>query len=148
MASRISNRREAWAGVVFIAFAAFILIHVHDYDMGTPTQMGPGFFPTMLAVLLAVLGVATTWRGIRSSVVAPVGPLPLMPLAFVSVGVLMFAALIGSHGLAAAIVALLALSCYGRLRHRPIEVALLCVSLVAVAYVIFILVIQLPVDLW
>jgi hypothetical protein len=144
----VRNRKEAWAGVVFMAFAAFILVQVHDYDMGTPTQMGPGFFPTMLAVLLAVLGAVTTWRGVRSSLAAPVGTLPLMPLAFVSVGALAFAALIGRHGLAAAIVAMLALSCYGRLRQRPLEVAVLCVSLVAVAYVIFILVIQLPVDIW
>jgi hypothetical protein len=148
MRLKIGNAKEICAGVLFLALGVFVLAYARSYAMGTATDMGPGYFPTMLAVLLCCGGLIAIIQGLRAAQHTPIGPWPLVPLAFVVVGVLGFAALIEGHGLFPAVIVLILFACYGRLRHRPIEVAMLCVVLLALAYVVFIYGIDLPLDFW
>ena len=58
----IRNRRDFWSGIMFAALGIALVIFSQEYQMGTPARMGPGFFPTMLGALLALLGLAVVWR--------------------------------------------------------------------------------------
>lgn len=44
-------------GLLLTALGVFVGLYASQYDMGTPARMGPGFFPTILGWILAVLGV-------------------------------------------------------------------------------------------
>lgn len=144
----ICNAKEICAGALFLAFGAFVLLYARAYAMGTATQMGPGYFPTLLALLLCVLGLIAIVQGLRAKQGVRIGPLPLVPLAFVVAGVVGFAALINDHGLAPAVIAVVLLGCYDRLLRRPVEVAVICLALLVLADAIFIYGIQLPIDFW
>jgi hypothetical protein len=144
----IRNPQELLAGVLFLAFGGFVLAYARNYPMGTATQMGPGYFPTVLASLLCALGAINVVKGLRATQVTSIGTWPLVPLAFVIAGVLAFAALITDHGLFPAVIAVLLLGCYDRLFRRPLEVAAICVIMLALAWAVFIYAIDLPIDLW
>jgi hypothetical protein len=62
----IRNQRAFTAGALFLAVAVFYFVMSFNYAQGTPARMGPGFFPKMVSVLLALIGV-----GILVSAVAP-----------------------------------------------------------------------------
>ncbi|HWE73894.1 MAG TPA: tripartite tricarboxylate transporter TctB family protein [Stellaceae bacterium] len=52
-----SHRRDYYAGALMVLVgggAAYVGSH---YQMGSLTQMGPGYFPTALGVVLAIIGI-------------------------------------------------------------------------------------------
>jgi hypothetical protein len=52
-----SHRRDYYAGALMVLVgggAAYVASH---YRMGTLTSMGPGYFPTVLGVVLAIIGI-------------------------------------------------------------------------------------------
>jgi len=55
---RIYNRRDFYAGIMFVLIGAFFGIYAQDYSLGTANRMGPGYFPTLLAGIMLFLGVA------------------------------------------------------------------------------------------
>lgn len=144
----IGNARSVGAGALFLAFGGFVLLSARTYPMGTATEMGPGYFPTLLAGLLCALGVLAIVQGVRSPTTPPIGAWPWRQGGFVIVGVLGFAALIDTHGLVPAVIVLVACGCYDRLLRRPLEVAIITLLLLALTYVVFIYAIELPIDFW
>ena len=52
----IKNKKDFWAGIFFIAFGAGAAAVAQENALGTLSRMGPGFFPTALGVILALLG--------------------------------------------------------------------------------------------
>lgn len=81
------NVKDAASGVIFLVIAAWFAIGTTDLTIGTPLRMGPGFFPLMLAAILALLGViilvqafghtsapmkAVPWRGAFLILGAPI----------------------------------------------------------------------------
>lgn len=54
----IRNQRAFAAGVLFLTVAAFYFFASFNYVTGTAGRMGPGFFPKMVSILLALVSVA------------------------------------------------------------------------------------------
>ena len=63
----IAIRKDVVAGGVITAFAIGFGAISWGYPFGTPTQMGPGFFPLLLSGLLACLGLAVSVQGLVAS---------------------------------------------------------------------------------
>jgi len=55
---KIKNAKDFWAGAMFVAFGLGFAIVARNYPMGSGVRMGPAYFPTVLGLLLAVLGLA------------------------------------------------------------------------------------------
>ena len=55
---RFAQRRDYYAGALIMILGAGAAIVGSRYQIGTLTRMGPGFFPTALGTLLALIGVA------------------------------------------------------------------------------------------
>jgi hypothetical protein len=54
-----SNARIDYAaGSLVVAIGGSVVVLCSDYRMGSLTSMGPGFFPTLLGVILILLGLA------------------------------------------------------------------------------------------
>lgn len=54
---QIKNHRDFWAGILFIVTGLLFMYLSRQYTMGTAAKMGPGYFPTILGGLMAVLGL-------------------------------------------------------------------------------------------
>src|SRR5256886_485675 len=73
---KITNGKDFWAGVMFIAFGLAFMVVAQNYAMGNAVRMGPAYFPTALGGLLAVLGAAVLFRGFVSKISNPLAVFP------------------------------------------------------------------------
>jgi hypothetical protein len=87
-------------GLFFVALAAGFIWFGLDYKLGTPRSMGPGMFPVMGGVLLALLGVALAATSLRNR--ERVTGIAWWPLVATIGSVAVFALLIERTGLAIA----------------------------------------------
>lgn len=55
---RFAQRRDYYAGALIMILGAGAAIVGSRYQIGSLTRMGPGFFPTVLGIILALIGVA------------------------------------------------------------------------------------------
>src|ERR687884_138941 len=60
----IRNQKDFWAGVMFIAFGGFFSGFGTQYTFGSAARMGPGYFPTVLGIVLMILGLIVAINGI------------------------------------------------------------------------------------
>jgi hypothetical protein len=60
--NRVSQRdqQDIIGGLLLTALGVFVAFYAQRYSFGTLARMGPGFFPTVLGILLAVLGALVT----------------------------------------------------------------------------------------
>ena len=109
----IRNQRAFAAGALFLAVAVFYFVMSFNYQQGTAARMGPGFFPKMVSILLALIGV-----GVLLSSVAPRAATErlerwdLKGLLWITGSVALFGFLLPSFGLVIALFALVFFSSY------------------------------------
>lgn len=109
----IRNQRAFAAGALFVAVAVFYFVMSFNYQQGTPARMGPGFFPKMVSILLALLGV-----GVLLGAIAPKAAIEKLEkwdvkgLLWITGSVALFGFLLPTFGLVIALAALIFLSSY------------------------------------
>jgi hypothetical protein len=139
MRLRISKPKDAIAGSIFVAIGGAAWLGSHDFELGTATRMGPGYFPQCLGMLLVVLGAISLLRALGTAEPADTAaPRALTPLLLVLLGVIGFYLLVDRAGLVAAIFVLVAFSCAHQLREHPIQVLLIFVVLASFSVSVFI----------
>ncbi len=90
---KISNGKDFWAGLMFIAFGLGFMFVAQNYAMGNAVRMGPAYFPTVLGGMLAVLGAAVFLRAFVSKIEHPLRVFPFRGWYFlvgVGLGVVAF----------------------------------------------------------
>jgi len=120
----LSESKDFWSGVLFCAAGVAAVGFARGYPMGTTMRMGPGYFPTVLGGLLAVIGLALVARALLRPG-SSVGRLTYNKLALVTLSTMLFGLLLRRLGLAGAIVLLVVVSAYASRRFRwPVALAL------------------------
>ena len=143
---RILRSADGQSGLFFTAFGLIVAIIARQYPVGTPGQMGPGFFPLWLGILLAVVGGVVIVQALRTEQVA----MPrvewraagFVTLAIVAAGVLLLTA-----GLFVAIPVLVVIASLAGRNVRVVRVVVTAVALTAMAYLIFIVGLELRIPL-
>jgi len=145
--TRLLDNRDFLAGLLFIAIGAGGFGIALSYPFGSVQQMGPGFFPRVLGVILVGFGVVTIVRGLRSG--EPVqGGWGWFPLAMLTASLVAFGWLMEHVGLVPSLVALIVSSAYAGREFRWGEVAVLAVAMTLLALAIFIWGLGLPYELF
>ena len=62
MISRIRNVKDFWTGIIYVAVGSLFVFLARDYGMGTSLKMGPAYFPTVLSMLLIIIGIISLVR--------------------------------------------------------------------------------------
>jgi hypothetical protein len=75
---KITNGKDFWAGLMFIAFGVAFMWVSRNYAMGTSVRMGPAYFPMVLGGLLAVLGAVVFFRAFVSKIENPLRVFPFV----------------------------------------------------------------------
>jgi hypothetical protein len=126
------------AGLIFIAFGVGTIVLARDYEIGSALEMGPGYFPAAMGLLLAVLGIAAIVRGVTRKVRDPITRHRVAPLLLVFAGILAFSFLIESAGLIVAAAALIGIACLQNLRSKPLEVIVIYLVLTGFSALVFV----------
>lgn len=149
MTAFIQNHRDFWAGVMFLAIGVAFAVFAQQYDLGTPARMGPGFFPTMLGVLLALLGLAILLRSFGGvGEIVRVGAVGWRPLLLILLSVLVFALALPRLGIVVAIGLLVGISALAAHDFRWKETLISIVVLLTVSWLVFVEGLDLQFPVW
>jgi hypothetical protein len=109
------NGKDFWTGVIYIFVGSAACIISRDYGMGTAVKMGPAYFPTILGVLLIVIGIISVLRSFLKSG-SPIGVVAWKGLVLIVVSTLLFGMIVRGAGLIIALPLLVILSASASVR--------------------------------
>ena len=137
------ERKDFWSGIMLIVVGGGSLLIARNYQFGSSLRMGPGYFPSVLGGILAVLGGIVLFD---SFVIegTPVPKFHFRPLIFILISSLAFAYLLKPLGLVLASAALVFISAYGGHEFKWKEVAILTVVLIIFSVIVFVKGLTLP----
>jgi hypothetical protein len=142
----IGRSKDFWSGVIFLALGCAAVSLGRDHPMGTAMRMGPAYFPTMLGLLLALIGLAVVLRALVKPGLS-VGRISFGKPALVLGATVLFGLLLRSLGLGIALIMLVILSAYASERFRwPVALAL-AVGLAIGSTIIFVRLLGLPIPI-
>jgi Tripartite tricarboxylate transporter TctB family len=141
---RIRNPTDFWTGLLFGGFGLFVAVYAAThYSIGSATRMGPGYFPTCIGALVALLGAVVLILSLRFD-----GPrlprLQLRPALLILAASVAFGYLLKPLGLVLASVVLVVVSAAGGHEFRWREALLLAGALAAFAIGVFVYGLGLP----
>jgi len=146
---RIRNHRDFWAGLMFLVIGAGFALFAQQYALGTPARMGPGFFPTMLGVLLALLGLAILLRAFAGiGEVVRVGAVRWRPLMLILLAVLVFALALPRLGMVISIALLVGIAALAAHDFRWKETLVSIVVLLTLSWLVFVKGLDLQFPVW
>ncbi|WP_430256870.1 tripartite tricarboxylate transporter TctB family protein [Neorhizobium sp. DAR64872/K0K18] len=131
------SRRDVVAGGIFIAIAALFAIQGSRYEFGTATQMGPGFFPVVLAVLLAIFGAFTMIAGFRKVPEAHDDPVSWRALVLVCLALAIFGAGARPLGLVPVVVICTFMSAMASRKNTVFSAGVMALVMAVLCFVIF-----------
>lgn len=153
------SQKDFVSGLMFTAVGTAFAVGATNFDIGGAARMGPGYFPLLLGILLAVLGVIVTLQSFGRGVAEEkIGAIAWRPLVFILAANLAFGVLlvgvpalgIPAFGLIVALYALIIIAGYARPGHQIKESIVLATVLAVGSYFAFVyaLNLQFPVLPW
>ncbi len=134
----IKNKKNWYAGLMFVAWGGAFAAGATEYRMGTAERMGPGYFPFVLGILLAVLGAAVLLGSLgKGGEQEKVERFYWKPTLLILAGILAFALLLDSAGIVVALVALIGISSLASDELKLVESIVNMVILIFGAVAIF-----------
>jgi putative tricarboxylic transport membrane protein len=113
----IRSPKDFWTGLIYVFFGSSAVLIAREYGMGTALRMGPGYFPTVLGFLLALIGIISLVRSFIATG-SPIGGLAFKGLLLVVGSTVVFGFIVRGAGLAIALPALVIMSAYASVRFR------------------------------
>lgn len=154
----IKSQKDFFSGLMFTAAGVAFAVGAQSYTVGSAARMGPGYFPLMLGIILAILGVAITFNAlvVHTEDGDKVGHFVWKPIIFVLGANLAFGILLGGlpsiglppMGLMLAIVVLTFIASLAGDEFKLRDVAILSVVLAIGSYVAFIWLLKLNMPVW
>jgi hypothetical protein len=155
---RIKSQKDFFSGLMFIAIGIAFAWGSTNYTIGEGARMGPGYFPLMLGILLALIGLFVLFESlvVETEDGEKIGKAAWKPLVFIIAANLLFGLLLGglpslhipALGLMVAIVALTFVAALAGEQFKVKEVAVLAVVLAIGCYLAFVLMLNLQFQVW
>lgn len=146
---RVRNHRDLWAGVMFFAIGAGFALLAQQYDVGTAAKMGPGYFPTVLGGLLALLGLIIFLGAFaRGNVELRVDPIGWREIGLILASVALFGAALPTLGIVIALVLLIGVASIASHDFSLRDTLLSIVVLAVFSYLVFVKGLELQFPLW
>lgn len=146
----IKHQRDFVAGLFFLSLAIAGGLLSTKYQMGSAAQMGPGYFPLLLATGLGLLGAAIVIKSFfPTREDGSIGKFHLKPLLIVIGALALFGLLLEALGLVLCTVLLVVVSSLGSPEKKLAkEIAIASVFLAAFSWAVFIKGLGLLIPVW
>ncbi len=155
---KIRSQKDFFSGVMFSAIGVAFGWGALTYNVGTGARMGPGYFPLMLGVVLALLGAVVIFTSlvVETEDGERIGAWAWRPLVYIIGANLLFGILLGglpafkvpAMGMIAAIYALTIIASLAGDRFRMRDVLILATVLSIGSYLAFIVLLKLQIQVW
>ena len=154
----IKSQKDFFSGLMFMGVGAAFARGATTYNVGEGARMGPGYFPLMLGVLMAILGIAVTFKSlvVETEGGDKIGKWAWKPLVYIIAANLLFGVLLGglpsiklpAMGMIAAIYALTFVASMAEAGWKVKNTFILATVLAAGSYVAFVVVLKLQFAVW
>jgi Tripartite tricarboxylate transporter TctB family len=154
----IKSQKDFFAGLLFMGLGIAFALGARTYNVGTGARMGPGYFPLMLGIVLAILGAVEVVKALVTG--KPdgdkIGKWVWRPVGFIVAANLAFGVLLGglpsiklpAMGMIIAIFALTLIGAQAGKEFVLKEVLILSAILAVGSYCVFILMLKLQIQVW
>ena len=155
---KIKSQKDFFAGLMFMGVGTAFAWGATTYNIGTGARMGPGYFPLILGILLAIIGLVITFQATTAETPDgdKIGKWAWKPLFFILAANFTFGILLGglpsigvpAMGLIVGIYALTFIASLAGNEFRAKAVFVLATILAAGSYVAFVWALKLQFPVW
>jgi len=155
---KIKSQKDFFAGVMFTVVGVAFAWGATTYNVGSGARMGPGYFPLMLGVVMAAIGLIIMFTGltVETATGDPIGKWAWRQVFFILGANLAFGVLLGglpsfgipAMGLIIAIYALVLIAAQAGSKHALPSVLALATVLAIGSYIAFIWALKLQIQVW
>ena len=155
---KIKSQKDFWAGLMFMVVGIAFGWGATNYTIGEGSRMGPGYFPLMLGILLAAIGLFVVFEAmvVETEDGEKIGTWAWKPLFYIIAANLVFGLCLGgipklgipSLGLIVGIYALTFIASMASHEHRAKPVLVLGTFLAILSYIAFIWLLKLQFPVW
>ena len=155
---KIKSQKDFFSGLMFTVVGASFAYGATSYSIGSGGRMGPGYFPLLLGVILAIMGSAIMFKAlvVETQDGEKIGKWAWKPLFFIIAANLLFGILLGglpsvgipAMGLIAAIFGVTIVASLAGDTFNLKEVLILSVVLSIGSYLAFIMLLKLQFPVW
>jgi hypothetical protein len=155
---KIKSQKDFFSGLMFTVVGASFAYGATNYSIGSGGRMGPGYFPLLLGVILAILGSAIMFKAlvVETQDGEKIGSWAWKPLFFIIAANVLFGILLGglpslgipAMGLIAAIFGVTIVASLAGETFNLKEVLILSVVLSFGSYLAFIMLLKLQFPVW
>jgi drug/metabolite transporter (DMT)-like permease len=145
----IRDRKDFWSGVMFVVFGVLFVVWSREYQFGTSQRMGPGYFPTVLGILLILLGLMVALPALKKT--APEtdpGIIGWRGLLIVLGSVALYAFLLPRLGFVVSLIALIVISSVAHREYTWRAIILSVLVLGIGSYFVFVKGLELQFSVW
>ncbi|MHA6688079.1 tripartite tricarboxylate transporter TctB family protein [Mesorhizobium sp. A556] len=148
MTLRIKSQVDFLAGLMFtILGVAFTLLSLR-YRLGSAGSMGPGYFPMVLGLLLAVLGLIVLAASTTGEEEDALETINLRPVGLVTGAVALFGTFLVPLGLLVSSFMLIVLSALASKEFHWRYAVLTAIVMIVACYLMFVVGLGLPMPIW
>lgn len=154
----IKSEKDFYSGLMFTIVGIGFAVGATTYNVGTGARMGPGYFPLMLGIILAILGGMVIFQALvaKSETGDKVGALAWRPLGYIIGANVLFGVLLGgvpklgipAFGMIAAIYGLTIVASMAGEKFKLKEVLVLATILAVISYLAFVKLLNLQFPVW
>ena len=155
---KIKSNKDFASGLMFMGVGVAFAWGATTYNVGTGARMGPGYFPLLLGILLALIGSVITFKALTVETADgdKIGKWAWKPLFFIIASNVVFGICLGgipkigipAMGLIVGIYALTFIAALAGEEFKAKEVAVLATVLAILSYVAFIVLLKLQFPVW
>lgn len=155
---RIKSQRDFFAGLMFTVVGIGFAWGASTYNVGNGARMGPGYFPLMLGIVMALIGLGIMFTGlsVETEDGEPIGKWAWKQIVFIIGANLAFGVLLGglpsiglpAMGMIIAIYALVIISSLAGNEFNLPKVLILGTVLAIGSYIAFIWALKLQIQVW
>jgi hypothetical protein len=155
---KIKSQKDFFAGLMFMVMGIAFAWGATNYTIGEGARMGPGYFPLMLGILLAAIGLFVMFEAmvVETEDGEKIGTAAWKPLFFIIASNVLFGILLAglpkfgipAMGLIVAIYGLTFVAALAGEEFKAKEVAILATVLAIGSYLAFIVLLKLQFPVW
>jgi hypothetical protein len=155
---KIKSQKDFYSGVMFAVVGVAFAWGATTYNVGSGARMGPGYFPLMLGILMALIGLAVMFTGlsVETEDGEKIGRWAWKQVVYIIGANLAFGVLLGglpafgvpAMGMIIAIYALVIISSLAGTEFELRKVLALATILAVGSYIAFIWALKLQIQVW
>ena len=139
---------DVFAGAIFVLIGGAFVVGALSYELGTPLRMGPGYFPLLVGLILAGLGLAVVVKGLVAGEVLTFGTVPWRAIAVITVALVFFGFTVRRLGFVPTSAVTALLTTLASRRVRPLTAMAVAAGLTLAATLILVVGLQVRIPLW